>query len=57
MMLPAAGREYGVNRSLTPERRIRVTENDQYAAFLRRAIAAYSRRVGSHRASSTPWPT
>ncbi len=47
MMLPAAGRRSSVNRSLTPKRRIRVTENDQYAAFLRRAIRAYSRRVGS----------
>jgi hypothetical protein len=47
MMHPAAGRRSSVNRSLTPKRRIRVTENDQYAAFLRRAIRAYSRRVGS----------
>jgi hypothetical protein len=30
---------------LTPKRRRRVTENDEYAAFLRRAIRAYSRRV------------
>ncbi len=38
-------RRSGVNRSLTPKRRRKVTENDDYAAFLRRAIAAYSRRV------------
>jgi hypothetical protein len=37
----------GVNKSLTLKRRRRVTENDEYAAFLRRVIAAYSRRVGS----------
>jgi len=47
MMTPPSSRRSGVNRSLTPKRRRRVTENDQYAAFLRRAIAAYSRRVGS----------
>jgi hypothetical protein len=35
----------GVNKSLTPKRRRRITENDDYAAFLRRAIRAYSRRV------------
>lgn len=46
MMPPIAGRRSGVNRALTPKRRTRVTENDEYAAFLRRAIAAYSRRVG-----------
>ncbi len=37
----------GVNKLLTPKRRYRVVENDQYAAFLRRVIRAYSRRVGS----------
>ena len=38
----------GVNTSLTPNRRKRsrrYVENDDYAAFLRRAIRAYSRRV------------
>src|SRR5262249_43159747 len=35
---------FTVNRSLTPRRR-RVTENDEYAAFLHRAIRAYTRRV------------
>ena len=37
----------GVNRSLTPKRRRRVVENDEYAAFARRVIRAYSRRVAS----------
>ena len=36
-----------VNRTLTPKRRRRVVENDEYAAFLRRVIAAYSRRVAA----------
>ena len=47
MTAPPSRRRSGVNRALTPKRRTRVTENDQYAAFLRRAIRAYSRRVGS----------
>ena len=34
-----------VKRSLTRKRRRKITENDDYAAFLRRAISAYSRRV------------
>jgi hypothetical protein len=34
-----------VKNTLTPKRRRKVTENDDYAAFLRRAIRAYSRRV------------
>ncbi len=37
----------GVNKPLTSKRRYRITENDEYAAFLRRVIAAYSRRVAS----------
>ena len=37
----------GVNKSLTAKRRYRAVENDEYAAFLRRVIAAYSRRVAS----------
>ena len=36
-----------VKRPLTPKRRYRVVENDEYAAFLRRVIRAYSRRVAS----------
>jgi hypothetical protein len=43
---PAAGRS-GVNKSLTPKPRSRVVENDEYAAFIRRAIRAYSRRVAA----------
>ena len=35
----------GVNKSLTAKRRYRAVENDEYAAFLRRVIRAYSRRV------------
>jgi hypothetical protein len=42
-----AERPPGVNKPLTPKRRYRVVENDEYAAFLRRVIAAYSRRVAS----------
>jgi hypothetical protein len=38
---------FTVNEPLTPKRRSRVVENDEYAAFVRRVIAAYSRRVGS----------
>ncbi|WP_127935287.1 hypothetical protein [Nonomuraea polychroma] len=33
--------------SLTPDSPRRVVENDQYAAFLRRAIRAYGRRIAS----------
>jgi hypothetical protein len=42
-----------VNRTLTPNRRPqrarvrRVVENEEYAAFIRRVIAAYSRRVAA----------
>ena len=36
-----------VNKPLTAKRRYRVAENDEYAAFLRRVINAYSRRVAS----------
>jgi hypothetical protein len=37
----------GVNGSLTAKRRWRVVENDEYAAFVRRVLRAYSRRVAS----------
>jgi transcriptional regulator with GAF, ATPase, and Fis domain len=47
MTAPARELQITVNRSLTLNRRGRVVENDQYAAFLRRVIAAYSRRVAS----------
>jgi hypothetical protein len=36
-----------VNCSLTPKRRRRISENDEYAVFLQRVIRAYSRRVAS----------
>lgn len=36
-----------VNQRLTPKRRRRHVENDNYAAFLRRVIRAYSRRVAA----------
>jgi len=36
-----------VNKSLTPKRPRRVVENDEYAAFLRRVIRAYSRRIAT----------
>ena len=42
-----AERPSGVNKPLTPKRRYRIVENDEYAAFLRRVIAAYSRRVAA----------
>jgi hypothetical protein len=42
-----AERRSGVKKPLTPKRRYRVVENDEYAAFLRRVIRAYSRRVAS----------
>ena len=37
----------GVNRSLTAKRRWQAVENDEYAAFIRRVLRAYSRRVAS----------
>jgi len=37
----------GVKKPLTSKRRYRIVENDEYAAFLRRVISAYSRRVAS----------
>jgi hypothetical protein len=36
-----------VNRALTSKRPRRVVENDEYAAFLRRVIRAYSRRIAT----------
>ena len=42
-----ADRRSGVKKPLTPKRRYRVVENDEYAAFLRRVIRAYSRRVAA----------
>src|SRR6185312_3728061 len=36
-----------VKKPLTPKRPYRVVENGEYAAFLRRVISAYSRRVAA----------
>ena len=49
MTYPArpAERPPDVNKPLTPKRRSRVVENDEYAAFLRRVIRAYSRRIAA----------
>lgn len=41
-----AGRPSSVNAALTPKRRTRRTvENDDYAAFMRRVVAAHGRRI------------
>jgi hypothetical protein len=45
MTPPALTVPFTVNKALTPKRRTRVVENDEYAAFLRRVIRAYSRRI------------
>jgi hypothetical protein len=45
-LAPPTG-HFTVNKPLTPKRRSRAVENDEYAAFLRRVIAAYSRRVAA----------
>ena len=47
MTPPALAARFTVNKPLTPKRRSRVVENDEYAAFLRRVIRAYSRRVAA----------
>jgi DNA-directed RNA polymerase specialized sigma24 family protein len=47
MTPPACLGRCAVNKHLTAKRRYRVVENDQYAAFLRRVIRAYSRRVAA----------
>ena len=46
---PAArpGRPNTVKTTLTPKRAGRVTENDEYAAFARRILRAYARRVAT----------
>ena len=41
MTPPALTVHFTVNKPLTPKRRTRVVENDEYAAFLRRVIRAY----------------
>jgi hypothetical protein len=47
MTPPALLVHFTVNKPLTSKRRSRVVENDEYAAFVRRVIAAYSRRVAA----------
>ena len=44
---PDARARPAVNRALTPGRRRRVTENDEYAAFARRVLRAWARRVAA----------
>jgi hypothetical protein len=39
-------RPRGVKAMLTPKRPRRLVENDEYGAFVRRVLRAYSRRVG-----------
>jgi hypothetical protein len=48
---------FTVNKPLTPKRRRRVVENDEYALFLQRVIHAYSRRVASGDIESLPLMT
>jgi hypothetical protein len=47
MTIPPLTVHFTVNKALTPKRRSRVVENDEYGAFVRRVIAAYSRRVAA----------
>jgi len=47
MTPPACPSRCAVKKPLTPKRRYRVVENPEYAAFLRRVIRAYSRRVAA----------
>jgi hypothetical protein len=47
MTPPACPGRCAVKKTLTPKRPYRVVENDEYAAFLRRVIRAYSRRVAA----------
>ncbi len=47
MTSATCGTRSDVKASLTPNRRGRVVENDQYAAFVRRVVAAYRRRVAA----------
>ena len=47
MTPPACPGHCAVKKPLTPKRPYRAVENDEYNAFLRRVIAAYSRRVAA----------
>ncbi len=52
---PTPDRASTVNRELTPNRRIRrVVENDDYAAFTRRVIAAQGRRIATGDVEALP---
>ncbi len=46
-MPPDPGARPGVKNALTPRRGRRVTENDEYAAFARRVMRAWARRVAA----------
>jgi hypothetical protein len=47
MTPPGCPGHCSVKKPLTSKRRYRITENDEYARFLRRVIRAYSRRVAA----------
>lgn len=47
MTPPDSGARPGVKRALTPRRRRRVTENDEYGEFVRRVLRAWARRVAA----------
>ena len=47
MTLPRPGTDSPVRNSLTPAKRRPAVENDEYSAFARRVIRAYSRRVAA----------
>jgi DNA-directed RNA polymerase specialized sigma24 family protein len=44
---PAPGRRSAVKNGLTPRRPTRVVENDEFAAFARRILAAHGRRIAT----------
>jgi hypothetical protein len=44
---PPAGGKNTVRANLTRNRRNRLVENDEYAAFVRRVLRAYGRRIAS----------
>jgi DNA-directed RNA polymerase specialized sigma24 family protein len=47
MTPPLPGTQAGVKPPLTSQRRSRVTENDEYAAFAHRVLRAWARRVAA----------
>lgn len=47
MTPPGPGTRSGVKKPLTAKPRRRITENDEYAVFIRRVIRAYSRRIAA----------